>query len=434
MNFKEGRAIQINPTATTIKSAVTLAGSKSFTNRALILAALSDGTTTLEQASLSDDSLLLQRSLNALGFESQIDGSSITIKGSNGEFPVRHTKLYCGAAGSTLRFLTALCALIEGGKIDLFGTERLSERPIADLGDALAKLGAGIEYLNNPGCAPVQVKGEKLTARDPLEISGAISSQFISALLMIAPKIETGLVLNVADKMVSSSYLEMTLSIMRSFGVEVEHDGLRVFRVPCQNYRSPGHYQIEGDASGASYFWGVAAITGGTIRVNNISLNSIQGDVQFIRILEQMGCTIVTGQDQNLPWIEVTGPEKLAAVEVDMTLMPDTAQTLAVLASVAKGKTVISGLSTLRHKETDRIAALCCELSRVGIKTESKEDQLVVYGGEPHGATIKTYEDHRMAMSFAVLGAKISGIEIANSDVISKSYPAFWRDFFCLIG
>jgi len=425
MNDKKGYKT-LTPSTKSINAQVTVPGSKSYTNRAMILAALCANSTVLKNISLSDDSKLLLENLKKLGVKTSLSENTLIISGAG--FKAAKVELYCGAAGTTLRFLLSLCSLVPDSEITLSGTERLHQRPVADLVEALRALGAEIEYLQTKGCPPLLVRGGALSCNAPLEISGATSSQFISSLLLTGSALPSGLNLSISGGIVSGSYIEMTLAILKVFGVQVEHQNYQSFTVPTKQYRSPGEYLVEGDASGASYFFGIAAISGGTVRVNNISFKSLQGDAQFPRLLEKMGCRVTTGSDAGVPWISVTGPKKLRSIEADMTLMPDTAQTLAVIATVAQGVSQIGGLSTLRHKETDRIAALCAELSKIGIKTEVKGDKLRVCGGTPRGAIIETYEDHRMAMAFAMLGVRVSGITISQPEVVSKSYPEFWTD------
>lgn len=378
-------------------------GSKSFTNRALILASLATGVSTIENYSKSNDSLVLINCLERLGVEIVKKEDKLIIKGNQGKFKSFKGVLNVGEAGTVYRFLTGLTAIIPG-KITFSGSQRLLSRPIDELKKAVEEV----------------KKGEVL-------IRGDISSQFISALLMIAPVLPKGLVINITSDLVSRSYIEMTIETMKQFGVEVKEEKKnKKFIVKNQRIKSSA-YLVESDASGASYFWAMAAVTGKLIRVVNINPLSKQGDVKFADLLGKMDCWVK--KNINKKWIEVKGKTELKGIEVNMNLMPDTAQTLAVVAAFAKGRTKITGLSTLKHKETDRLLALKNELGKMGIKTEITSDSITVFGGEPKPAVIETYNDHRMAMAFAVAKAKIPEIEIKNPWVVKKSFPNFWEKF-----
>ena len=326
-----------------------------------------------------------------------------------------------------MRFLTALCCVVEGCEVRLHGSERMHKRPIGALVDALKTLGADITYEGTPGHPPLRIRGHKDGWGTKASMQGHISSQFFTALLLIAPQLPNGLQLQVEGQQISPSYIDMTCEMMEHFDVSVTHEDYRCYHVTPHATYTPTTLHIEGDASGASYFWGLAACSGGRIRVHNASPTSLQGDIQFAHILEKMGCTYRTGVHQGVPWIEVKGPTSCQGVEVDMSSMPDTAQSLAVIASCAKGKTHITGLSTLKHKETDRLVALHQELEKLGIHSTITEESITIEGGTPHKARIDTYEDHRMAMSFAILGAHLEGIEINEPHVVTKSFPDFWQ-------
>jgi 3-phosphoshikimate 1-carboxyvinyltransferase len=328
-----------------------------------------------------------------------------------------------------------------------------------ELFEALQDLGVNFEYLGKEGCLPVRYcngatlplpsgegwgEGNGSTNKPPASfanrfthrreynnhvvLQGNVSSQFFTALLLIAPVLPQGLEIEVVGEQVSKSYIDMTVGILRDFGVQVENHNYQKYVVPAGQKYQPKKYEIEGDASGCSYFWGIAAVTGQSIRVTNINPESVQGDVGFADILEKMGGRVVKNFAER--WIEVQGPENLSdlrGVEVDMENMPDTAQTLAVVAAFAQGSTRITGLSTLKGKETDRLLATKTELGKMGIEVRVGDDWMEVDGGNPRGAEIETYHDHRMAMSFAVAGSKISGVIIQNPNVVSKSFPDFWE-------
>lgn len=377
--------------------------SKSYTNRALILACLAEGVSVIKNYSKSNDSLVLIKALKDLGVEIKQEETKLYVKGTKGVFKPFFGFLNVGEAGTVYRFLTGLSVLIPG-KIEFIGSQKLISRPIAELKKALLEIEKGY-----------------------VAIKGNISSQFISSLLMIAPVLSQGLRIKVIGDMVSYSYIEMTMETMKKFGIEVYEDKKnQEFFVPHQKIKST-EFLVEGDASGASYFFGIAALTGKTVRIININPLSKQGDIKFPDLLEEMGCLVKKNFQEN--WIEVKGSQKLRAIETDMRMMPDTAQTLAVISAFAKGKTKINGLSTLKYKETDRLLALKNELQKMEIKTEITDDSITIFGGNPKPAVIETYNDHRMAMSFAIAKAKIPEIEIRNPQVVSKSFPNFWEKF-----
>lgn len=416
--------ITLTPPPTPCHGSVTIPGSKSYTNRALVTAALAHGISRLSAVSLSSDSETMIEGLRLLGVAIHEPSSGVLlVEGLGGNLQRRAAVFDVGPAGTTVRFLTALCAGIPGADITLRGTERLHVRPIGELVGALRQAGASIDYLGNEGCPPLRIHSTHPLRGGKISIDGSTSSQFITALLLIAPLFREGLTLSVTGERVSTSYLDMTLQSVSDFGLSVTHENYASFHVPAGQSFSSREYMVEGDASGASYLWALAAVSGGNVTVENINPRSAQGDARFPLLLEQMGCQIATAPRA----ITVRGPSRLRPIETDMSLMPDTAQTLAVVAACADGTSVIRGLQTLRVKETDRIAALHTELAKMGVRTEAGPDYIVIHGGTPRGARIATYEDHRMAMSFAVLGATVSGIEIEEPRVVDKSFPTFWE-------
>ncbi|MEM1009529.1 MAG: 3-phosphoshikimate 1-carboxyvinyltransferase, partial [Myxococcota bacterium] len=280
--------------------------------------------------------------------------------------------------------------------------------------------------LGTEGCPPLQIRGVDPDSLEPfVQIPGHVSSQYMTSLMLVAPSLPNGLDIQIQGTLRSSSYIQMTLNVMAAFGIDVQQPAENLYKVFPQT-RTCATYYIEGDASGASYLWGLAALTAGTVRVHGIHLNSAQGDAQFPNILKQMGCSIQEGREDDIPWVEVSGPSQLHAVNVDMTEMPDTAMTLAVLAACAKGKTIITGLHTLKHKETDRLLALHQELAKTGIQTKISDHHIEIVGGTPHGAQIATYEDHRMAMCFGMLASCVPNLYIEDPAVVNKSFPNFW--------
>lgn len=321
-----------------------------------------------------------------------------------------------------MRILTALAAL-RNGRTVVDGDERMRKRPIVDLLNGLEALGVRAYSSKGNGSPPVVVESEGIKG-NKASVRSDKSSQFLSALLMIAPCAGKDLSLEVASPLASRPYVDITLNVMSAFGVEVENREYRSFLVKGGQHYLPQTYRIEGDASNASYFFSAAAVTRGKMRVENFRVNSIQGDAGFLSILEKMGCKVTRGGD----WAEVEGKE-LQRMEIDMNAMPDVVPTLAVTAAFAKGKTVMKNIGHLRLKESDRIRALAEGLGRIGIRVEEGEDWLAVEGGKAHGAEIETYNDHRLAMSFAVAGLAVPSIRIRGEKCVDKSFPGFWRVF-----
>lgn len=414
--------VELIPLSKSVKKTLELPGSKSHTNRALIMASLCGGKSVIKNISKSNDSLIVLQVLRRLGIKINEKKSNVIIHGNAGIFPRIHETFNIGDAGTAMRFLTSLCTLVPG-EIILDGSERMRQRTIADLVEALIKLGAQIEYLQKNGFPPLKINGGTIQGGS-VSIKGNVSSQFISSLLMIGPLLKNGLVLNVIGDQVSKSYIDMTIDGLKQFGIKVENTYFKIYRVEKNQKYIPATISIEGDASGASYFFGIAAVTGSTIKVKNINPNSSQGDAKFPDILNKMGCRVIKNIKEQS--IQIKGPKQLRGITVNMESMPDTAQTLSVIASFAKGKTHITGLSTLPIKETNRLMALHMELSKMGILTAYDNSSITIQGGLSKDAVIETYNDHRMAMSFAIAGARIPGIQIKNPDVVQKSFPDFW--------
>ena len=419
---------EIAPFSKPIKKNITIPGSKSFSNRALIMASLANGESNLTGVSDCDDTRYLKQALKKLGIVFKKTDQKLTVYGNDGEFKKFKGRIDIGIAGTTSRFLTALLSLVPGETI-LDGVHSIRKRPITKLVNALKKLGTQITFLRKVGCLPLKIKGGN-TKGGIVEMDGALSSQYFTALLLIAPSLANGLTIKVKGKQISKSYIDMTIASLADYGVKVKNQDYKQYIVDAKQSYKSGDYNIEGDATGATYFWAVAAITGSTIKLNNISPDSLQGDVKFVDALEQMGCKVVKNRKQK--WIEVQGIKdlkNLKAININMENMPDAAQTLAVVASFAQGTTKITGLSTLKIKETDRLVALKTELAKMNITTKITNNSIEIHGGEPQGATIDTYNDHRMAMAFAIAGAKIPGMIINNPKVVSKSFPEFWGVF-----
>ena len=395
--------------------------SKSYTQRALIVSSLADGDSTIKNPLFSDDSSYMINALGQLGVKIQVNQDGILVHGSNGYLSSPKETLYVGNAGTAMRFLAALCALC-GGKITIDGDDRMRERPLTDLLLALNQLGVRSE--SNKGCPPVIIHGGGMGGGN-ITLKGDVSSQYLSSILMTAPYAKQSTQIGIMGDLASKPYADITLDVMNNFGVRVSNKNYKTFTIKnSQKYRATD-YKIEGDASSASYFLAAAAITKGTVRVENLNPNSMQGDIRFADILQQMGCHVKKGDG----FIEVTGDE-LEGIEVDMNKMPDVVPTLAVVSLFAGSSTKIKNVPNLRVKETDRIKALSTEISRLGAHVMEFEDGLEINASKcMHGAEIETYNDHRMAMSFAIAGLEIDGIKIKNPNCVSKSFPNFWDVF-----
>ncbi len=419
-------SIEIQPVTGPIVGSICPPGSKSITNRAFVIAALANGETRLKGVLDSEDTRVMIESLRRLGFKVEADSAACTatVVGQSGQLPIDTADLFLENSGTSIRFLTALCAL-GTGPYTLDGIARMRERPIGDLATALNQLGANIECTANAGFPPVTVSGGSVGGST--QVAGNMSSQFLSALLMMAPACESDVTIQVEGELVSKPYVRMTLSMMRAFGVSVTADGTAAFTTKPQTYGAR-EYLIEPDASAASYFFAAAAITGGKVTVKGLTRQAMQGDVLFVDALASMGCTVEETADS----ITVTGPDKLTGIELDMNAISDTAQTLAAVAVFANGPTTIRNVEHMRHKETDRVDAVATELNRLGIRTEVFADGLQIVPGPVTPAIVQTYNDHRMAMSFSLIGLRNPGIRIANPKCTGKTYPNYFQDLSSL--
>ena len=398
-------------------------GSKSITNRAMVCAALAEGESWLAGALESEDTRVMAEALRKLGVHVDHDPKAKTIRvcGCGGHIPATAADLFVANSGTSMRFLTPLVALGRGSfRID--GTPRMRERPIGDLLEALQQLGVNARSEPANGCPPVIVRAAGL-AGGKTRVSGSISSQFLSGLLMAAPYAVCPVELLVTGELVSKPYVEMTLAVMAAFGVALQREGVQRFSIPAgQRYRGR-QYAIEPDASAASYFFAAAAVTGGEVTVLGLSKNSLQGDVAFCECLAQMGCEVRYGPDS----ITVRG-RPLRGITVNMNAISDTVQTLAAVAVFAEGSTTITGVAHIRHKETDRLRAVATELRKLGAEVHERDDGLRIVPGPPRGAEIETYDDHRMAMSLAVAGLRIANVVIRDPGCTAKTYPEFFED------
>ncbi|MFZ0610641.1 MAG: 3-phosphoshikimate 1-carboxyvinyltransferase [Desulfobacterales bacterium] len=399
---------------------VCVPGSKSYTHRLMIAAALADGVCTVKNPLDSQDTRITRRCLSEMGVAIEEASGALRIQGSSGRLRSPATPLDLGNSGTSMRLLAAVAALGQGVCV-LSGSARMRQRPIQDLLDGLRQMDIGARSVNGDGCPPIEISGGNITG-GRVTIDCRISSQYLSALLLIAPFAMKTVTISVTGGLVSRPYVDMTIAVMKAFGITVDRQGYEQFVVSDgQAYRS-GDHAVEPDCSQAGYFWAAAAITGAGIKVAGTSKSSLQGDVRFTDCLAAMGCRVVEHGDG----IEVIGGP-LRGVTVDMADMPDMVPTLAVVAAFANGTTVIENVAHLRAKESDRLGAVATELAKMGVNAACTGDGLRIVGGHPHGAAIDTYDDHRIAMSFALAGLKITGVKIKDETCVKKSFPDFWK-------
>lgn len=414
------QALELKP-ARGARGRVRLPGSKSISNRVLLLAALAGGETEILGLLDADDTRVMTEALKLLGVSFQ--GSR--IRGVGGPFPVKNANLFLGNAGTAFRPLTAALALC-GGEYRLSGVARMHERPIADLVDALRRIGATIEYAGEPGFPPLHIFPGRIAAEKSVGVRGDVSSQFLTALLMALPLAGRDSRIEVEGELISRPYVEITLNVMRRFGVEVTREGWQSFAVPSSAYVSPRKIFVEGDASSASYFLAAGVIGGGPVRVEGVGRDSIQGDVRFTEVLERMGARVAFGPD----WIEASGKAPLRSIDMDLNHIPDAAMTAAVMALFADGPSTLRNIASWRVKETDRLAAMATELKKLGATVEEGSDYLKIIPGKMKAnVAIDTYDDHRMAMSFSLVS--LGGVPVAINDpqCVSKTYPEFFEAF-----
>lgn len=396
-------------------------GSKSLTQRALVAAALAQGDSFVGNALVAQDSLYLIEGLKALGAGIVSADGGFFVSGTAGEILNNGQEIYLGNNGTALRFLAALVTL-GSGKYVLTGGERLCERPVGALVGALQSMQVDISCLNN--CPPVTVNAAGLTG-GKIVLKDIESSQYVSALLLCAPYTKNGIDLSLQGEIVSAPYIDLTISVMRDFGAKVSKTGQHEYFVEAGKVYRGRDYFIEGDASGASYFFQAAAILKKTIRVYGLDIKSEQGDLRLLEVLKKLGCQADTGEN----WIEVSCDNlREGDFTFDLNDMPDMVPTLAVLAAFRRGMTTITNVAHLRFKESNRLGALASELNRIGITAHETADGLVIRGGAPRPARIETYNDHRIAMSFAVAGLAVPGIKIADKKCVDKSFPGFWEE------
>jgi 3-phosphoshikimate 1-carboxyvinyltransferase len=418
-------SIEIQPLSNPVSATVRIPGSKSYTNRALAVAGLAEGTSHLTGALFSDDTKYMAAALNAVGIGVQSDASACTfdVNGQGGRVAEVDTDIFVGNAGTAARFLTALLCLGQG-RYRIDGVQRMRERPMADMLLALRKLGATIEENGLPGCFPITVSGKgRGTGPVAVSLPGSASSQFISGLVLSGPHFGGDVEVRVEGELVSKPYLDMTQAVMRDFGVELVNHNYERFTIAKGQHYQATRYSIEPDASAASYFFAAAAITGGTVTVEGLGSQSQQGDLDIVHILAQMGAMV----EQEPNRTTVTGTGTLRGVEVDMKNLSDVAQTLAVVAPFASSPVRITGIGFIRNKETDRVGFVVKELNRLGIEAFEESDGYTIKPGTPKPGRVHTYDDHRMAMSFALLGLRHPGITILNPACTSKTFPNYFE-------
>lgn len=415
--------LEIRPLAIPPDAIVRVPGSKSISNRALLIAALAEGESELQGVLFSDDTRYMVAGLRELGIEIECDETSarVSVAGRGGEWPVNRADLFVGNAGTAMRFLlAALC--LGHGRYRIDGTARMRERPIQDLVDALAELGAHLRCERNTGCPPVVVDAGGLQGGS-VGVRADRSSQFVSALLQVAPYAARDVTVQIRGALIARPYVDMTAGVMAAFGVRVEQPQEGQYAVPAGRPYRARRYDVEPDASSAHYFFAAAALTGGRVRVEGLGRKSLQGDVRFAELLATMGAEVHWEEDA----IEVVGPGQLGGIDVDLNELSDTAPTLAVLGAFASGPVRIRNVAHLRWQESDRLHAVATELQRLGVLVEERSDGLVVQPSKVRAGHVRTYDDHRVAMSFALLGLKVPGVVIEDPACVSKTFPDYFN-------
>ncbi|NQU03037.1 MAG: 3-phosphoshikimate 1-carboxyvinyltransferase [Syntrophaceae bacterium] len=406
-----------------LDATVKIPGSKSFTQRALIIASLAEGESFLRNPLISEDTEYLIGALRLLDTRILVKGKDIAVSKADGNMKNPGETLYLGNNGTALRFLTSLVSL-GTGTFCVDGSDRLRERPVKPLLKALTKLGVRCRSASKSGYPPVIIEGGGIHG-GKVTFTDAKSSQYISSLLVISPYAREDVEIELEGLTVSMPYIDMTIDVMSHFGVEVIRRGEKGYTVKVPQRYKGQKYLVESDVSGASYFFLAAALCKGRVRVQNINPDTIQGDIEFLKIMEKLGCLVSRREN----WIDVSGKKLIQGdFEFDMANMPDMVPTLAVLSAFRPGRTAIKNVSHLRIKESNRIEALVNELNRIGVDSKELEDGLVIQGGTPHRAEIETYNDHRIAMSFAIAGLATEGIMIKDKMCVNKSFPGFWDE------
>ncbi|SDZ24064.1 3-phosphoshikimate 1-carboxyvinyltransferase [Thermoactinomyces sp. DSM 45892] len=415
---------EVSPANHPVNGRIRVPGSKSWTNRALIIAAMAEGTSRLSGVLKSDDTYWCIHTLRQLGVLVEIDGDEVIIEGVGGDWLNKDETLYIGSAGTTARFLPGLLAASQGGHWTMEGSTSMSKRPMATLITALQELGAQIKYSGEEGFLPIQIEGKGIHG-GVVHISGKTSSQFISGLLIASSYAKEPVTIHVVDHIVQHAYVKITLDLMEQFGAHVEYDdSLTTIKVYPKAYKSRD-IQLEADASTVNYFFALAALTNGKVRVDNLSYDTLQPDIQFVDVLERMGCTVVKGDG----FLELRGTAQLKGnFDISMREMSDQTLTLAAIAPFADGPISIHEVAHIRKHESDRIGVMAECLTKMGIRVGEREDGLTVYPGNPLPAECNSYDDHRVAMSLALMGAKVPGVRILDPGCISKTCPTFFEE------
>jgi 3-phosphoshikimate 1-carboxyvinyltransferase len=401
---------------------VTVPGSKSVTNRALLMAALSDGKCVLDGVLFSDDSRHFMDSLISLGFDVTYseEKCQAVVVGTSGDIPVKNGGIDVGSAGTAARFLTAMLAMSDGEYV-INASQQMQKRPMKPLFEALSSMGADFTYLNADGCLPVKVRGNR-SPRAAVKLDISESTQFLSALLMTSPMLENGLKIDITSEKTDGAYVRITRQMMEDFGCTASYDG-RAYYVPAGQYRA-GEYRIEPDVSAACYFYAMAAVSGGSALVRHVHYGLMQGDMKFLAVLEKMGCTVRDEEEG----IRVTGPANgLNGIDVDMNDFSDQAMTLAAIAPFAKTETTIRNIAHIRLQESDRLSAIAQNLTALGIKCDERQDSITIYPGECKSCEINTYDDHRMAMAFSISGIMTDGVTILNPQCCKKTFEGYFE-------
>jgi len=405
-----------------LKATVKTPPSKSYTNRALLISALAEGESIVENPLFSDDTHFMCQALKDYGVLAEKEKNAFRIRRNKLQLGAPKNEIYVGNAGTTMRFLTTL-ACLANGETRLTGDDRMQQRPIGDLLTCLQSLGVDIKSDLGNQCPPLTIQGGSVLGGQT-KLAGNKSSQYLTSILQCAPYFDNDTQINVVGELTSKSYIDITLEVMSAFGISVENKNYQQFFVKAGQKYKPRNYRIEGDASSASYFMAAAAISGGEVTITGLNLDSVQGDIKFVDVMVRMGCSV----EKKLDSITVRGG-RLKGITIDMNNMPDTAQTLAVVALFAEGETIITGIGNLKIKETDRIQALASELSRLGAEIKTGSDFILIKPKVYQPAEIETFNDHRMAMSFALAGLKIPGVKIKNPHCVQKSFPDFFDRF-----
>lgn len=414
--------IALSPLSKKITAEISIPGCIGYTIRALNIAAMTKGSVKIQNPLKSDDIYSMVNALKVLGIAVEEGENYFIVYGDIGQVANKDYKIDIGLSGRAARTLLALLCIVPGEKI-LTCAEEFKKRPIGDLVEGLRQIGAKIEYLEKDGHLPLKILSSVLN-QGSISIRGEMSSQYFSAIMMIAPLIGN-ITIDVEGSQSSKPYVDMTINIMKDFGVNVINDNYAQYKIQNgQDYKNPNLYSVEPEATGASYFFSIAAVTRSKIKIPGLGPESLQGDIRMVDILEKMGC--IVSKNQEAKWIEVEGTNALNGITVDMNDTPDLVPTLSVVAAFADGMTKMTNIAHVRLKETDRIDSPKNELLKMGITAVATNDSLTITGGDPKPAMIETYGDHRMAMSFAIAGTKIDGIKINNPDVVNKSFPEFW--------